>query len=199
MLTPLQEKILQYITREIASNGHAPTLSEIGAAVGIRSRGTVHRYVQALVDKGHLQHSPRGWRGLRLAGEAPARGVRLPLIGRIAAGRPIEAIPDQQELDLAGLFAGANRYVLEVCGDSMAGIGILDGDLVVIEQRDSADDGQIVVALIDGNEATLKRLHHHPDGEIELRPENPSFRPLRYAAGRVRVQGVLVGQLRRYD
>ncbi len=197
MLTPLEERILQFVTRYITDQGRAPTLEEIGAGVGLRSKGTVHRYVQSLIDKGHLQRGPRGWRSLRLAGEG-GRRPRLPLAGRIAAGRPIEAIPDREEIDPGTLFAGPDRYVLEVQGDSMVEAGILDGDLVVIEHRQTADDGDIVVALVDGQEATLKRLFHLPDGRIELRPENRAMGSLVYEPERIAIQGVLVGQFRCY-
>ncbi len=196
MLTPLQERILQFITRHLAEQGHSPTLIEIGTAVGINSKGTTHRYVEALIKKGHLQRNPRGWRGLRLAGEQ-VRGI-LPLLGRIAAGCPIAAIQDQDELDPAELFAGNNRYVLQVQGDSMIDIGILDGDYVVIQQQDNADDGDIVVALVDQEEATLKRLRQPDKKTIELIPENSTMQTMHYDASRITIQGVLVGQMRSY-
>lgn len=197
MLTQLEEKVLQFITRYIAQHGHAPTLEEIGAGVGIRSRGTVHRYVNSLVEKGHVYREGRSWRSLRLTGERSRRSLTLPLVGRIAAGSPIEAIPGEEELDLGSLFEGPGRFVLKVKGDSMIDAGILDGDYVVIRHADTARDGDIVVALIDGGEATLKRFRQN-GRQIELIPENSELTPLVYPSDRVQIQGVLVGQLRGY-
>ena len=197
MLTRLEEKVLQYITQYITRNGHAPTLAEIGDAVGIRSRGTVHRYVEALANKGHLHRSGRSWRGIRLAGEHDRRLTILPLAGRIAAGGPIEAIPDQAEINFSELLLGSDRYVLQVKGDSMMDAGILDGDLVVVRHTDTADNGDIVVALIDRGEATLKRLRKHGD-RVELIPANRALAPMIYPADRVHIQGVVVGQVRLY-
>lgn len=196
MLTPLERRMLQYIQQHIGSYGQGPTLTEIGQALGISSKGTVHRYVQALVDKGYLLHTERGWRGIRLAKYSHAHAT-LPLAGRIAAGQPIEAIPGQEQLDL-GDFLQEDHYALQVKGDSMCDIGILDGDMVIIKRQHDARNGDVVVALIDGQEATLKRLQRINQDEIQLIPENSSMRPMVYAAERVQIQGILVGQLRRY-
>ena len=119
MLTGLEEKVLQCITHYITRNGHAPTLIEIGKELNINSKGTVHRYVESLIEKGHLHRTGRSWRGLRLTGEQNRRLTILPLLGRIAAGRPIEAIPEQQEINFSDMLLGTDRYVLEVKGDSM--------------------------------------------------------------------------------
>lgn len=197
MLTRLEEKILQFITRHIAQHGHSPTLEEIGQALKIRSRGTVHRYVESLVDKGHIYREGRSWRSLRLTGERSRHSLTLPLVGRIAAGSPIEAIPGMEEIDVGGLLAGPDRFALQVRGDSMIEAGILDGDYVVARHAQTADDGDIVVALIDGEEATLKRLRRNGE-QIELIPENRELTPLVYPAERVQIQGVLIGQLRGY-
>ncbi len=197
MLTGLEEKILQCVTRYITQNGHAPTLVEIGRLLGIKSKGTVHRYIESLIDKGHLQRNGRSWRGIRLTGEQNRRLTILPFAGRIAAGRPIEAIPEQLEINFSEMLLGADRYVLEVKGDSMIEAGILDGDLVVIRQAQTADNGDIVVALIDNGEATLKKLRKHGD-RVELIPANRSMAPLIYPADRVHIQGVVVGQVRSY-
>jgi len=197
MLTRLEEKVLQYITRYITQHGHAPTLTEIGDAIGIRSKGTVHRYIEKLVSKGHLYRSERSWRGIRLTGEHDRCLTILPLAGRIAAGRPIEAIPDQQEINFSELLLGADRYVLQVKGDSMIDAGILDGDLIVVRHTETADNGDIVVALIDRGEATLKRLRKHGD-RVELIPANQALAPMIYPADRVHIQGVVVGQVRLY-
>jgi len=196
MLTKQQQSALDFIRAQIIRNGHAPTLEEIGNHLGVRSRGYVHRIVQALIDKGQLVRGESGWRNIQLLeGEAQPT---LPLLGRIAAGKPIEAIEDQESLNLAEFFMGPNRFALQVAGDSMVGIGILDGDMVIVERRETAGDGDIVVALINGEAATLKRLQHRPDGSIALIAENPAIPPMIYEAAQVQIQGILVGQLRRY-
>ncbi len=197
MLTGLEEKVLQFITHYITQNGHAPTLVEIGKGLEIKSKGTVHRYIESLIEKGHLHRDGRSWRGLRLTGEQNRLLTTLPLAGRIAAGRPIEAIPEQLEINFSEMLLGADRYVLEVKGDSMVEAGILDGDLVVVRQAETADNDDIVVALIDNGEATLKKLRKHGD-RVELIPANQSMAPMIYPADRVHIQGVVVGQVRSY-
>jgi repressor LexA len=196
MLTRQQHNAFQYIRNYIAGHGHGPTLEEIGAGVGVRSKGAVHRLVQALVDKGYLIRASSGWRGLRVIEEEV--GPTLPLVGRIAAGKPIEAIPGEDTINLTDFIMGPNRYALRVMGDSMIGAGILDGDTVVVEKADTARDGEIVVALIDNEEATLKRLKRGKDGTVTLIAENPAIPLMVYAPERVRIQGVIVAQLRSY-
>jgi repressor LexA len=198
VLTRLEKRILDFVRDYGNEHGESPLLREIGAAVGVSSRGTLHRYVQSLVNKGFLTQAGEGkGRQLRLT-EERAGGGTLPLLGRIAAGRPIEAISDQREVDFAALLGGDRRYVLKVVGDSMIDIGIYDGDLVVCEPQDTAEDGDIVVALIDDSEATLKRFRHCKNGQVLLIPENSTMAPMEYDAERVRIQGVLVAQVRTY-
>ena len=198
MLTATQHKVLDFIRQYLAAQAYAPSLSEIAVGIGIRSKGTAHRHVQALAEAGYLRLIHGRKRGIELVDEPRDRLLKLPLLGRIAAGRPIEAIADQESLNLADYLLGHDRYALQVTGDSMIEAGILDGDMVIVKRQDTANDNQIVVALIDGQEATLKRLQHRPDGEVLLIAENPRMPPLAYAAERVSIQGVLVGQLRRY-
>ena len=197
MLTALEEKVLQFITHYIAQNGHAPTLVEVGNAVGVNSKGTVHRYVKSLIDKGHLHRTGRGWRSIRLTGENTRRLTILPFAGRIAAGRPIEAVLDQTEINFSDVLLGPDRYVLQVKGDSMIDAGILDGDMVIVRIAATAVNGDIVVALIDEHEVTLKRFKQHHD-RIELIPANQHLASMVYPVDRVRIQGVLVGQVRLY-
>jgi len=197
MLTPSQHKTLTFIRQFSARHGYAPSLSEIAEGIGIRSKGVAHRYVQALAQMGHLVLHPGRQRGIELVEEAGDGALSIPLQGTIAAGRPIEAISGQDRLDLAELL-GPNRYALWVRGDSMVEAGIQDGDTVIVEHRESADDGAIVVALIDGEEVTLKRLQRHGDGRISLIAENPDMSPMLYAAERVAVQGVVISLLRSY-
>ncbi len=200
MLTDRERQVYDFIRAYVARHGYAPKLNEIGQQLGIHSRGTVHRHVRAVREAGLIAVEPERSRGIRLRrGKAAAvRPYVLPLLGRIAAGRPIEAIPGEDEIDLSEFFVNSNRFVLKVQGDSMIEDGILDGDMVIVEKREHAENGDIVVALIDGEEATLKRLQKNRDGSVTLRPANGRLTPMRYAGVRVRVQGVVVGQFRAY-
>jgi len=196
--TDRDREVYDFVRAYVARHGYAPKLREIGQAVGIRSRGTVHRHLRALESEGLLNVKPDVARGVRLKGRGAAPSYVLPLAGRIAAGRPIEAIEGQDEIDLSEFFVNRDRFVLKVQGDSMIEDGILDGDMVVVEKRAHADNGEIVVALIDGLEATLKRLQKNRDGSVTLHPANRRLSPLRLSAARVRIQGVVVGQFRSY-
>lgn len=196
MLTKKEEKVLQFITREIAANGRAPTRAEICDKFDFKSRGTAEDYVRSLENKGHIIRD-RSWGGIRLVGEIQRKHHTLPLFGRISAGKPIEAIANMDEIDVPGMLLGNGRYVLMVKGDSMINIGIHDGDYVIIKHTETAKSGDIVVALIDSEEATLKRLKKKRDS-IELVPENSSMQPMSYDTERVRIQGILVGQFRTY-
>ena len=198
MLTQLEERMFTYIREQIETNSVSPTIAEIAAALNIKSRGTVHRYVQSLIDKGHLERHGTGWRGLKLSQDVESRRYVIPLLGKIAAGQPIEAIEGEDELNVAEFLIGPDRYALRVSGDSMADAGILDGDTVILRKRNTARPGETVVALIDRTEATLKTLGALENGMVELIPQNSTMKPMRYAAERVRIQGVLVGQLRTY-
>jgi repressor LexA len=199
MLTPGQIKVLDFIKHYMAREGYAPTLAEIAEGLGASSRGAMHKQVQALAAAGVIRLLPGRHRGMELVEEGEAGAASLPLLGRIAAGQPIEAIPDEDTLNLTEFLLGPNRFALRVQGDSMVNAGILDGDTVIIRRAETAQDGDIVVALIDGEEATLKRLYHRGRDIIELVSENASLSPMRYAAHRVVIQGVLVGQLRTYS
>lgn len=201
MLTRRQQQIWDVIQSLYARNGYAPTLDEIALACGINTRSTIHQHVQALIREGRLQ-STEGKRAYRMPEAAVARHPQLPLglplAGRIAAGKPIEAITGKDEINPSDMFSGNGRYVLEVRGESMIDIGIMDGDFVVIQQQDSARNGDIVVALVEREEATLKRLYRLADGRIELRPENSTMQPMVYPAESVQVQGKMVGLFRSY-
>ena len=198
-LTDRARQVYDFVHAYAARHGYAPKLREIADHLGITSRGVVHRYLRALERDGLIRIEPERARGVRLPNaQAVAACFSLPLLGRIAAGQPIEAIPGEDEIDLSEFFVNRNRFVLRVAGDSMIEDGILDGDMVVVEKRDTADNGEIVVALIDGVEATLKRLQKNRDGTVTLRPANSQMPPMRYSAARVRIQGVVVGQFRSY-
>jgi len=201
MPTETDQKALKFIQKCLMHHGRAPTMTEIAAGMGIRSKGVAHRHVQNLINAGLLKRMPGRHRGLALTakGEQNAKGPVLPLIGRIAAGQPIEAIAHHDEINVAEMLLGEGRFALRIQGDSMIGAGILDGDTVIVKSRSGAKNGQIVVALIDEMEATLKRFKRNDDKTITLIPENPSLFPVTYPASRIRIQGVVVGQLRTYD
>lgn len=198
-LTDKQRLTLDFIERYVAIHTVAPKLQEIAEGIGIRSRGVAHRYVQALIDAGFITMNSGKHRGIQLLKPNPHRPESiLPLLGKIAAGKPIEAIPGEDEIDLRDFF-GHNNFAVRVQGDSMIEAGIMDGDTVIIEFRETANDGDIVVALIDESETTLKRFKRSHKGRyIKLIPENSEMEPMVYEASRVRIQGVLIGQLRKY-
>ena len=198
MASDRERAVYDFLQAYQARHGVPPKLREIADHLGIRSRGVVHRYLRALEDEGLIHIEPDVARGIRLAENDVAVPFSLPLLGRIAAGQPIEAIPGEDRIDLSEFFMGPNRFVRRVQGDSMIEAGILDGDMVVCEARDTAGNGEIVVALIDGLDATLKYLQRNRDGSVTLKPANARLAPLRYPAARVRIQGVVVGQMRSY-
>ena len=198
-LTDKQRAALDFIQRYISIHMVAPKLQEIAEGLGITSRGVAHRYVQALVDAGYVTIDSGQHRGIRLLSNNPHHSSStLPLLGKIAAGKPIEAIAGEDEIDLSDFF-GSHNFAIRVQGDSMIDAGILDGDMVVIEFKETAENGDIVVALIDETETTLKRFKRSDQGRyIKLIPANSEMEPMVYEAERVRIQGVLIGQLRKY-
>ena len=190
MLTDLESRILGFIGDYLRENGgRSPTLSEIGEGCGLKSVGTVHRYLSSIEDKGYLEKARKGWR-TRLA------PTELPFLGKVAAGRPIEAIEQAESIDLAALLLQPDCFVLRVEGDSMIDRGILDGDLAVIKPAQTARNGEIVLALVD-NEATLKEFQKVDGGRrVELVPYNSDLEPQVYEADEVQVQGILSSVIR---
>jgi len=196
MITPSEKKTLDFIYEYIQQNKHAPSYSSIAIGIGIKSKGVAHRYVQSLINKGYLEHEPGRHYGLQLTVQTDSNCI--PLLGTIAAGQPIEAIPGQDEINLSDFFMGPDRFALRVQGSSMIDAGILDGDIAIIKQQSNAHNGDIVVALIDNNEATLKKFERMEYGNIKLIPANETMQAIIYEANRVQIQGILVGSLRRY-
>lgn len=198
-LTERQKSILEFIQDFRRRRGVAPTHREICEHFGFSSYGTAYKHLKLLVEKGYLKRDRHQRRGLEVTGGEAAAGEELPFMGRIAAGRPIEAVPGADRLVIPRQLFGErsqDHYVLRVAGDSMIGEGIHDGDWVVVERRERAEVGEMVVALI-GDDATLKRFY--PEGEqVRLQPSNPAMAPLRFPAAEVRVQGIVVGLMRRY-
>ena len=201
MLTERQQDTYDFIVQYFEQHDRAPLLSEVAHGIGLSSQGSVHNYIQALVNEGLVERSVGRSRGLRLVGQETVNeplSVTLPMMGRIAAGRLIEAIPDESEIDLGGMFAGKDRFVLKVNGESMIEKGIMSGDYVVVQSQQTANHGSIVVALVDGYDATLKTLLYNDDKTITLMPANSEFDPVTLSADRLAIQGIVVGQLRTY-
>jgi repressor LexA len=194
-MTPLQHKIHGFIGNYVNEYGYSPTLVEIATGIGIspNSISLISRNIHALVAAGELQFHRKGYRNIQVRKRA---ANTLPVIGRIAAGTPIEAIEQKYTLDFSTLFHGDEHFMLEVKGDSMIGEGIFDGDYVICRSCQRANEGEIVVALIDQQDATLKRLSYKIPERITLIPANPALKPKAYLPQRVQIQGVFVGLLR---
>lgn len=196
MLTNKQNTVLNIIRDFIRENQRQPTLEEIGLKLGI-GRSTVHKHVQALIRAGSLFESS-GKFAYEYIDEDDELDS-LPYFGRIAAGKPIEAVVDQRQVNMARFFCGPGRYVLKISGDSMIEAGIFDEDYVVIRKQETANPGTIVVALVEGREATLKYYYPHSTGVVELQPANEQLKTMYYPADQVEIQGVLIGVFRDYQ
>jgi repressor LexA len=217
MLTRKQSELLTYIQTRLNESGVSPSFEEMKEALALKSKSGVHRLISALEERGFIRRLPNraraleilrmpdGQAGIAANAKAPTTApppandvIDLPLHGRIAAGMPIEALEGQTTLPVpAALLGPGEHYALEVAGDSMVEEGILDGDYALIRKTDVARDGEIVVALIDDNEATLKT--YRKEGQmVRLDPANRRYDPQRYRPEQVRIQGRLSGLLRRY-
>ncbi|NNC73158.1 MAG: transcriptional repressor LexA [Sphingomonadaceae bacterium] len=219
MLTPKQHELLTFIRERLADSGVSPSFEEMKDALALKSKSGVHRLISALEERGFIRRLPNRARALEIVklpdqigssskspiGKAPDimpaaanDSIELPLHGRIAAGQPIEAIEGQDSLSVPAAFLGSGEhYALEVAGDSMVEEGILDGDYALIRKAQVAREGEIVVALVDQSEATLKTYRR--EGQmIRLDPANRNYEPQRYSPEQVEIQGTLAGLLRRY-
>ena len=192
MLTSKQNETYQFIKQYINQFGIAPTTAEIAMGIAIKSRGVVHRYLKNLQALDLIELIPGKKRNIQLK----EKKHTIPLLGKIAAGLPIEAIESTEEIDVLKFFLGEGRYALEVKGDSMINEGIFDGDIVVCEQANTAKNGDIVVALIDNDQATLKTIQNNNNGYISLIPANDDHLPQVYQSNRITIQGIFVGLLR---
>ncbi|MEJ7935189.1 transcriptional repressor LexA [Sphingobium sp. AN558] len=222
MLTPKQQELLNFIHSRLEEGGVSPSFEEMKDALDLRSKSGIHRLINALEERGFIRRLPNRARALEVLKfpEAVGRSVKppfakpqlapslpvaandvieIPLHGRIAAGVPIEAMEGQTMLSVpAALLGTGDHYALEVSGDSMVEAGILDGDFALIQRTEVARDGQIVVALIDEHEATLKYFRREGP-KVRLDPANSAYQPQIYDTGQVRIQGKLAGLLRRYN
>lgn len=196
MLTLGQNKVYQFIVSFYQANGYAPSTGEIAEGIGIVSRGVVHRYLRALESHQLIILESGKKRNIRLIEKENKQTYTLPLLGKIAAGQPIEAILDEDTVDVTSMFVTPGRFVLRVDGDSMIDEGIHHDDLIICQQAEYASEGQIVVALVDGESATLKKLSYQKPGYTILLPANSNHKPQVYESSRVTIQGVYVGLLR---
>jgi repressor LexA len=199
-LTRRQKEILDYLSRHIQRKGYAPTIEEIGEHFQLRSLATVHKHLANLQQKGLVKREWNRSRALELIpAEVTVRAVELPLLGRVAAGTPIEAVQASETIFVPEDMVGRrDTYVLQVKGDSMIDEQIRDGDYVIVENRRNARDGEMVIALLDGERATLKKLYREAAGKVRLQPANARMKPLLVDADALRVQGVVIGVLRKY-
>lgn len=196
-LTRRQQEIYTYLQQHADDFSHPPTLGELCQALRLASRGSLHKQIQALIEAGLVEPMDGQQRGIRLV-EQEEREAGLPFLGTIAAGRPIEAVPQLETMQIPeSLRSDKPCYVLQVQGESMIELGILDGDYAIIEQCDSAYNGAIVVALVNNEEVTLKTIEQKK-GKVILYPANAEMGPMSYAPDQVQIQGVLIGQFRKY-
>ena len=199
-LTPRQAEILAYVTAYTEERGFAPTLQEIGDRFGLSSVATVHKHVRHLVDKGYLRRERRNAsRDIEVVESESGGLATIPLLGTVAAGRPIEALAEHEHLRVPEEWLGKGRtYALKVRGDSMIDEQIRNGDTVVVEARETARNGETVIALVDGESVTVKQ-YFREGAQIRLQPANPAVPVMRFPEERVTVQGVVIGVLRRYS
>jgi repressor LexA len=214
-LTRRQKEVLEYIAKFLQDNGYSPSYEEIAHGLELASLATVHKHLQALELKGYLRRGFNQSRSVEIADKyideqrrmltiGPARaestdgrGISVPLLGRIAAGAPVETYAAQSSLNLKDFAGDSDTYALEVRGESMIDDHICNGDFVLISKTDHARDGEIVVALVDGAETTLKRLYREGD-MTRLQPANSTMEPIRVPAANVQVQGKVLAVLRKY-
>ena len=199
-LTRRQKEILDYLNEYIDREGYAPTIEEIAEHFSLRSLATVHKHLTNLQEKGLIRRAWNRSRALELVPtEVKVHAVELPLLGRVAAGSPIEAIDASETIFVPENMIGRHEtYVLQVKGDSMIEEQIRDGDYVIVENRTTANDGEMVIALLDGENVTLKKLFREGGGQVRLQPANARLQPMLVDQDRLRIQGVVIGVLRKY-
>jgi repressor LexA len=200
-LTKRQREILTYLQSYAGDNGYAPSFEEIAAHFNYNSLATVHEHLTNLERKGYIKRSYNESRAIEiLPSEAFSRAVELPMLGAVAAGVPIEAVSTPESITVPEEFIrrSGEHYVLKVRGSSMIDEQIRDGDFVIVNERRSVDNGEMVIALLNGSGATLKRFYRERDGRIRLQPANETMTPLYVHENDIAVQGVVVGVIRKY-
>lgn len=207
-LTRRQKEVLDFIVRFIEENGYSPSYEEVARGLQLSSLATVHKHIRALEAKhylrcGHnrsrsLELSPKFFQEQRKLKQETLSALEIPLAGRIAAGAPVEAVEDRETINLAELVDDRDVFALEVRGDSMIEDHICSGDVVLVERTSHVEDGDIVVALLEGTETTLKRFYREPGGMARLQPANPEMAPIRVPLANVQIQGRVLAVLRKY-
>jgi repressor LexA len=205
-LTKRQKEVLNYLVGFINKNGYSPSFEEIAHALKLTSLATVHKHLSTLEKKGYIRRGYNQSRSIEVVQlPKPIREqvldrhvIELPLAGRIAAGHPLEAVETNETISLADFARGQNTFVLQVKGESMRDDHILDGDYIVVEQTQVANPGEIVVALVGEDDATVKRFYREPGGKVRLQPANSTMAPIVVQGTDVKIQGRVVGVLRKY-
>ena len=200
-LTKRQREILNYLTLYSEQNGYAPSFEEIAENFSYNSLATVHEHLSNLERKGFIKRSYNESRAIEiLPSELVPKAIELPLLGAVAAGVPIEAVAHQETIAVPDTMVqrAGQHYVLRVRGNSMIDEQIRDGDFVVINDRHSADNGEMVIAMLHGNSATVKKFYRERDGRIRLQPANETMAPLFVHENDITIQGIVVGVMRRY-
>src|SRR3954470_16703309 len=206
-ITKRQRQVYDYIDEFVRTNGYSPSFEEIGDGLGLSSLATVHKHISNLEKKGLLKRDynrsrsidiipPKGGMKKSMSMAVPPP-LTLPLLGRIAAGRPIEAVENPETLSLSDFAGSKDVYVLKVMGESMQDEHIVEGDFVIVEKTNTARNGEIVVALVEGSDATLKRIYHE-GAQTRLQPSNAKMKPIMVPSRSVAVQGRVIGVLRKY-
>lgn len=202
-LTRRQKQAMDFIAGFVEENGYSPSYEEIAQGLQLASLATVHKHILALEAKNYLKRGFNRSRSLDLGPKylqehRRQREMEVPLLGRIAAGRPVEAVEQRASLSFADFAGHRDTYALEVRGDSMIDAHICDGDMILVERTSDVRDGEIVVALVSGVETTLKRIYREPGGRVRLQPANASLQPIHLPATEVQIQGRLLAVLRKY-
>jgi repressor LexA len=205
-LTRRQKEVMELLLRFIQQHGYSPSYEEIASGLGLASLATVHKHVQALEAKQYLRRNYNHSRSLEIGeryfreekARQPAGDGAVPLLGRIAAGVPVEAIPSPESLHFADFVGNESTFALQVRGESMIEDHICSGDFVLVEKTDSVRNGDIVVALLDGSDATLKRYYLETDGRVRLQPANSTMDPIFVDPSQLQVQGRVLSVMRKY-
>ncbi len=205
-LTRRQKEVVDFIAGFVEENGYSPSFEEIARALKLASLATVHKHISALEAKNYLKRGYNQSRSIEVAPkyileqrrQRQGHTLEVPLLGRIAAGAPVEAIEQRATLNFADFVGRNDTYALEVRGDSMIEDHICDGDMILVERIKEARDGDIVVALVSLIETTLKRFYREPNGMIRLQPANSAMRPIYVEPGEIEIQGRLIAVLRKY-
>jgi repressor LexA len=206
-LTQRQKQVLDYIAGFVEEHGYSPSYEELAHGLDLSSVATVHKHIEALQSRGYLRRSFNQSRSLEVSNkylqdrrkqQQWQQGRSVPLAGRIAAGKPVETVEGQDALQFSDFMGKGDTYALQVSGESMIDDHICSGDFVLVEKTSTANPGDIVVALVDGMETTLKRFYREPDGQIRLQPANAAMQPIFVSPERAQIQGRVLAVMRKY-